>query len=48
VLPLSIEDAVRNLTRTIENGDGHVHLHIHKHTHSGVDSARSKYQHHSG
>ena len=46
VLPLSIEDAVRNMTQTIENGAGHVHLHIHKHTHSEVDSARSKYQHH--
>ena len=48
VLPLSIEDAVRNMTQTIENGAGHVHLHIHKHTHSEVDSARSKYQHHHG
>ena len=46
VLPLSIEDAVRNMTQTIENGAGHVHLHIHKHTHTEVDSARSKYQHH--
>ena len=46
VLPLSIEGAVRNLTRTIANGDGHVHLHIHKHTHSEVDSALGKYQHH--
>ena len=46
VLPLSIEDAVRNMTQTIENGAGHVHLHIHKHTHSEVDSAISKYQHH--
>jgi len=48
VLPLSIADAVRNMTQTIENEDGHVHLHIHKHTHSEVDSARSKYQHHHG
>ncbi|MEA1909346.1 MAG: ABC transporter ATP-binding protein [Euryarchaeota archaeon] len=46
VLPLSIEDAVGNMTQTIENGSGHVHLHIHKHTHSEIDSARSKYQHH--
>ena len=46
VLPLSLEDAVRNLTQTIENGSGHVHLHIHKHTHSEVNSARNKHQHH--
>ncbi len=47
VLPLSIESAVRNLTRTIENGDGHIHLHIHKHTHREIGYARSKYQHHA-
>ncbi|RZN36672.1 MAG: ABC transporter ATP-binding protein [Methanosarcinales archaeon] len=46
VLPLSLEDAVRNLTQTIENGSGHVHLHIHKHTHSEVNSSRNKHQHH--
>jgi len=46
VFPLSLEDAVRNLTQTIENGDGHVHLHIHKHTHTEVDAVRCKYHHH--
>ncbi len=47
VLPLSIEGAVRNLTETIEGGDGHVHLHIHEHTHSGISSARNKYHDHA-
>jgi len=46
VLPLSVEGAARNLTQTIENGDGHIHLHIHKHTHKEVDSALGKYRHH--
>ncbi|MEA1865332.1 MAG: ABC transporter ATP-binding protein [Euryarchaeota archaeon] len=46
VLPLSVEGAARNLTQTIENGDGHIHLHLHKHTHSEVDSALGKYRHH--
>ncbi|MEA1869976.1 MAG: ABC transporter ATP-binding protein [Euryarchaeota archaeon] len=46
VLPLSIDGAVKNLTRTIENGAGHIHLHIHKHTHTEVDAVRGKYQHH--
>ncbi|MFO7971366.1 MAG: hypothetical protein R6U40_06425, partial [Desulfobacterales bacterium] len=35
-LPLSIEDAIEELTRTIETGDGHIHLHIHEHTHDDV------------
>jgi len=46
VLPLSVEGAARNLTQTIENGDGHIHLHLHEHTHSEVDSALGKYRHH--
>ncbi|MCD4815835.1 MAG: energy-coupling factor ABC transporter ATP-binding protein, partial [Methanosarcinales archaeon] len=46
VLPLSIEGAVTNLTKTMESGDGHVHLHIHEHTHSGISSARGKYHVH--
>ncbi|NMG83707.1 MAG: ATP-binding cassette domain-containing protein [Methanosarcinales archaeon] len=46
VLPLSISDAVRNLTETIENGEGHIHLHIHKHLHTAIGAVRSKYQHH--
>ena len=47
VLPLSIDGAVRNLTRTIENEAGHIHLHIHKHTHTEVGAVRGKYQHHT-
>ncbi len=46
VLPLSIEGAVTNLTKTMEGRDGHVHLHIHEHTHSGISSAISKYHDH--
>jgi len=46
VLPLSIDSAVKNLTSTIENGEGHIHLHIHKHTHSGIDTMLSKYHYH--
>ncbi|CAD6494806.1 MAG: hypothetical protein EMLJLAPB_00961 [Candidatus Argoarchaeum ethanivorans] len=46
VLPLSIGDAVRNLTETIENGEGHIHLHIHEHVHTAIGAVRSKYQHH--
>ncbi len=46
VLPLSVEGAARNLTQTMENGDGHIHLHLHEHTHSEVDSALGKYRHH--
>jgi cobalt/nickel transport system ATP-binding protein len=35
-LPLSIEEAVEHLTRTVETEGGHIHLHIHKHTHDQV------------
>ncbi|MFO7967316.1 MAG: ABC transporter ATP-binding protein [Archaeoglobaceae archaeon] len=44
-LPLSIEDAIEELTRTIETGDGHIHLHIHEHTHDDVEKLRHKYEH---
>ena len=35
-LPLSIEDAVGDLIKTIESKGGHVHLHIHEHTHKSL------------
>ncbi len=43
-LPLSIDDAVAELTRTIN--ERHIHLHIHEHTHEDVNRIRSKYEHH--
>ena len=45
-LPLSIDDAIEHLTRTVENEGGHIHLHIHKHTHDEVKKLKSKYEHH--
>jgi cobalt/nickel transport system ATP-binding protein len=34
-LPLSVDQAVAELTRTMREGDGHVHLHLHRHVHAG-------------
>lgn len=45
-LPLSLDEAVTGLTRTIETEGGHIHLHIHEHTHEGVERWRRKYEHH--
>ncbi|MEA1985283.1 MAG: energy-coupling factor ABC transporter ATP-binding protein, partial [Euryarchaeota archaeon] len=45
-LPMSIDEAVEFLTRTIENGSGHIHLHIHKHTHEEVRKFLHSYDHH--
>lgn len=45
-LPLSVDDAIGHLTRTVENEGGHIHLHIHKHTHDDVKKLKSKYGHH--
>ncbi|MFP3945928.1 MAG: energy-coupling factor ABC transporter ATP-binding protein [Archaeoglobaceae archaeon] len=44
-LPLSIEDAIEELTRTIETAEGHIHLHIHEHTHDDVQKLKKKYDH---
>jgi len=46
VLPLSIDEAVEVLTRTIENGNGHMHLHVHKHTHEDIKKLIHSYNHH--
>ncbi len=46
-LPLSIDEAIADLTKTIETGDGHIHLHIHEHTHDEIRKLRSKYEHHA-
>ncbi|RZN38543.1 MAG: ATP-binding cassette domain-containing protein [Methanophagales archaeon ANME-1-THS] len=45
-LPLSIEEAIEHLTRTIETAEGHIHLHIHEHTHDEMRRLKDKYEHH--
>ena len=45
-LPLSIDDAIEELTKTIETEGGHIHLHIHEHTHSELKKLKSKFDHH--
>lgn len=45
-LPMSIDEAVEFLTRTIESGSGHIHLHIHEHTHEEVQEFLHSYNHH--
>ena len=45
-LPLSIDEAIEHLTRTVEVNGGHIHLHIHEHTHDEVKKLRSRYEHH--
>jgi len=46
-LPLSMDEAVAHLTRTIETADGkHIHLHIHEHTHEKIEEVRGRYNHH--
>lgn len=46
-LPLSIDEAIDELTDTIEMGDGHMHLHLHKHSHEDIEELKGKYEHHS-
>ncbi|NPE28661.1 ABC transporter ATP-binding protein [Methanococcoides sp. SA1] len=45
-LPMSIDEAVQFLTKTIESGSGHIHLHIHEHTHEEVRKFLHSYNHH--
>ena len=45
-LPLSIDEAIEHLTRTVEVNGGHIHLHIHEHTHDEVRKLKDKYEHH--
>jgi len=45
-LPLSIDEAIEELTRTIETEGGHIHLHIHEHTHFELKKLKSKFNHH--
>ncbi len=44
-IPLSIDEAIKNLTRTIETEGGHVHLHIHEHTHRDIDRLKRRHEH---
>ncbi len=44
-LPLSVEESIEHLTRTIEGKDGHVHLHIHEHTHEQLNSVIDRHFH---
>ncbi len=46
-LPLSINEAIKVLTETIETEGGHIHLHIHEHTHEEIKKLKGKYNHHS-
>jgi len=39
-LPLSVDQAVTELTKTMREGDGHVHLHLHRHIHAGPDDKK--------
>ena len=45
-LPLSFDEAVEVLTKTIEGREGHVHLHIHEHTHKEISNLMQSYNHH--
>jgi cobalt/nickel transport system ATP-binding protein len=45
-LPLSFDEAVEILTKTIEGTEGHVHLHIHEHTHKEISDVMNSYNHH--
>jgi len=45
-LPLSIDEAIEHLTRTVEIEGGHIHLHIHEHTHDEVRRLKDRYEHH--
>lgn len=45
-LPLSIDEAVEVLTKTIEGNEKHVHLHIHEHTHEDLEVLMHRYDHH--
>ncbi|KXA93496.1 cobalt transporter ATP-binding subunit [candidate division MSBL1 archaeon SCGC-AAA259E17] len=46
-LPLSIDEAIKELTEKIETGSGHMHLHVHEHTHEDIEKLRKRYEHHT-
>lgn len=45
-LPLSMDQAIDELTETMETEGGHIHLHTHEHTHKDVEKLKDKYDHH--
>nr|WP_321497180.1 ABC transporter ATP-binding protein [uncultured Methanolobus sp.] len=45
-LPLSFDEAVEILTKTIEGTEGHIHLHVHEHTHKEISRVMNSYNHH--
>lgn len=45
-LPLSIDEAIEKLTKTLDTEGGHVHLHVHEHTHGKLKEIREKHAHH--
>ncbi|MBU4265628.1 MAG: ATP-binding cassette domain-containing protein [Candidatus Altiarchaeales archaeon] len=44
-IPLSIDEAISHLTRTIEKDGGHIHLHIHEHTHKEINRLKRRHEH---
>ncbi len=45
-LPLSFDEAVEVLTKTMGGREGYVHLHIHEHTHKEISNLMQSYNHH--
>lgn len=45
-LPLTIDEAIEHLMRTVEVNGGYIHLHVHEHTHDEVRKLKDKYEHH--
>jgi cobalt/nickel transport system ATP-binding protein len=45
-LPLSMDEAVTHLNKTLESGGGHVHLHMHEHTHEEIKDLKKRHGHH--
>lgn len=46
-LPLSIDEAIDEITETIGTEDGHMHLHLHEHTHEEIKELKDRYEHHT-
>lgn len=43
-LPLSFDDAVNEILKQIEEGDGNIHLHAHDHSHEAIVKLREQFQ----
>lgn len=46
-LPLTTDEAIAHLTKTIETEGGHIHLHFHEHTHDELEDVKRKHGHHA-